>query len=146
METIHRNNKKTVKNIGGRNFKVHYLLKSIYSHNSLFFFHFQLKNTSNVAYDIDNITFKIVDKKVAKRTAIQEQIIMPLRSYNQVVTVSGGKEERTVFALPKFTIPNDKRLVIELMERDGGRNQKLTVENSNLIRAKMIDNLTVKIK
>jgi conjugative transposon TraN protein len=146
METIHKNNRTKIKHIGSRNFGIQYLLKGIYSHNELLFFHFQLKNSSTVSYGVDYITFKIVDKKVAKRTAMQEQIIVPLRSYNQVTGVDGGKEERTVFALPKFTIPNDKQLVIELIEKDGGRNQTLVVENADLIRAEVIDNLTVKVK
>ena len=146
METIHRSNRTAIKHIGSRNFRIQYLLKSIYAHNDLFFFHLQLKNTSTVAYDIDYITFKIVDKKVAKRTAMQEQIIVPLRCYNQVITVGGNKEERTVFTLPKFTIPDDKQLMIEMTERDGGRNQSLTIENSDLIRAEVIDNLTIKVK
>ena len=146
METIHRNNRTTIRHIGSRNFGIQYLLKGMYSHNDLFFFHLQLKNTSAVAYETAYISFKIVDKKVAKRTAMQEQVIMPLRSYNQVTAIAGNKEERTVFALPKFTIPDDKQLVIELMEKDGGRNQTLTVENADLIRAEVIDNLTVKVK
>jgi conjugative transposon TraN protein len=146
METIHNNNRTKIKHIGSRNFGVQYLLKGIYSHNDLLFFHLQLKNTSNVSFDVDYLVFKIVDKKVAKRTAMQEQVIIPLRSYNQMVSIAGAKEERTVFALPKFTIPNDKQLVIELMEKDGGRNQTLTVENADLIRAEVIDNLTVKVK
>jgi len=103
--------------------------------------------TFNVKYaDVDYVIFRIVDKKVAKRTAIQEQVIAPLRSYNQVTGVAGGKSERTVFALPKFTIPNDKQLVIELIERDGGRSQTLFIENSDLVRAEVIDNLTIKVK
>jgi conjugative transposon TraN protein len=146
METVHKNNRTKIKHIGSKNFGVQYLLKSIYSHNELLFFHFQLKNTSTVSFNVDYLTFKIVDKKVAKRTAIQEQEIIPLRSYNQITTVAGGKEERTVFTLPKFTIPNDKQLVIELTEKDGGRNQTLTVENADLVRAEVIDNLTVKVK
>jgi conjugative transposon TraN protein len=146
METVHKNNRTKIKHIGSRNFGVQYLLKGIYSHNELLFFHFQLKNTSTVSFNMDYLTFKIVDKKVAKRTAMQEQAIIPLRSYNQMVTVAGGKEERTVFCLPKFTIPNDKQLVIELTEKDGGRNQTLTVENADLVRAEVIDNLTVKVK
>jgi conjugative transposon TraN protein len=146
METIHKNNKTKIKHIGSRNFGIQYLLNGIYSHNELLFFHFQLKNTSTVSYNVDYITFKIVDKKVAKRTAIQEQIIIPLRSYNQITTVAGGKEERTVFTLPKFTIPNDKQLIIELVEKEGGRNQSLIVENDDLIHAEVIDNLTVKVK
>jgi conjugative transposon TraN protein len=146
METVHKNNRTKIKHIGSRNFGVQYLLKGIYSHNELLFFHLQLKNTSTVSFNVDYLTFRIVDKKVAKRTAMQEQVIIPLRSYNQMVTISGNKEERTVFCLPKFTIPNDKQLVIELTEKDGGRNQTLAVENSDLIRAEVIDNLTVKVK
>jgi conjugative transposon TraN protein len=146
METIHRNNRTKIKHIGSRNFKIHYLLKGIYTHDELLFFHLQLKNTSTVGFDIDYISFKIVDKKVAKRTAIQEQVILPLRSYHQMTSVAGGKDERTVFTLPKFTIPNDKQLVIELTEKDGGRNQTLYIENADLIRAGIIDNLNVKVK
>jgi hypothetical protein len=51
-----------------------------------------------------------------------------------------------VFTLPKFTIPNDKQLVIELTEKDGGRNQTLYIENADLIRAGIIDNLNVRVK
>jgi hypothetical protein len=74
-----------------------------------------------IFFKLDNyVVFKIVDKKVAKRTAIQEQVIVPLRSYSQ--------------------------MTIELIERDGERNQTLTVENSDLVHAEVIDNLTVKVK
>lgn len=146
METIHKNNRTKIRHIGSRNFGVQYLLKGIYSHNELLFFHLQLKNTSNVSFNVDYITFKIVDKKVAKRTAIQEQVLLPLRSYNQMVTVAGDKEERTVFALPKFTIPDDKQLIIMLTEKNGGRDQTLTVENADLVRAEVLHNLSVKVK
>jgi conjugative transposon TraN protein len=146
METIHKNNRTKVKHIGSRNFGIQYLLKGIYSHNELLFFHFQLRNTSNLGFDVDYISFRIVDKKVARRTAMQEQVIVPLRSYNQAISVAASKEERTVFALPKFTIQNDKQLLIELVEKDGGRNQALIVENSDLVRAEVIDNLTVTVK
>jgi len=146
METIYKNDRTKIKHIGSRNFGIGYLLKSIYSYNDLLFFHLELKNKSTVGYNIDYITFKIADKKVAKRTAIQEQVIKPLRSCNEITAVAGKKEERTVFVLPKFTIPDDKQLIIELFEKDGGRNQTLTVENSDLVRAEVIDNLTVKVK
>jgi conjugative transposon TraN protein len=146
METVHRNNKTKIKHIGSRNFGIQYLLKGIYSHNDLLFFHFQLKNSSTVSFNIDYVVFKIVDKKVAKRTAIQEQVIVPLRSYNQMISVAGKKEERTVFTLSKFTLPDDKQLIIELVEKDGGRNQTLTVENSDLVHAEEISNLKVKVK
>ncbi|WP_337240034.1 DUF4138 domain-containing protein, partial [Proteus faecis] len=57
----------------------------------------------------------------------------------------GGKTmERVVSTLPKFTIPDDKHLVIELNEKEGGRHQSFTVENADLGRAKVINELKVK--
>jgi conjugative transposon TraN protein len=146
METIYRSNQNKIKDIGSKNFGVQFLLKGIYSHNELIFFHFLIKNSSTVSFNIDYLTFKIVDKKIAKRTAMQEQVIVPLRSYNQVATIGGGREERMVFALPKFTLPDDKLLIVNLTEKDGGRNQSLAVGNADLVHAGVIDNLTIKVK
>ena len=106
----------------------------------------QLKNTSTVPFDVDYVTFKVVDKKIAKRTSIQEQVIHPLRAYNNMTVVEGNRDERMVFTLPKFTLPEDKQLVVELIEKDGGRSQTFTVENADLIRAEVINNLEVNIK
>lgn len=144
MKSIYKNNDREIKHIGSKRFGIQYLLKGIYSHNGLLYFHLQLKNSSNVPFDVDYITFKIVDKKVAKRTAIQEQVIWPLRAHNNVTLIGGKKNERTIFTLPKFTIPDDKHLVIELHEKEGGRHQTFTVENADLIRAKVINELKTK--
>ena len=119
-------------------------LKDIYTHNGLLYFHTEIKNTSNVPFDVDYITWKIVDKKVVKRTAIQEQVIQPLRTQNFVLNVSGNSSERTVWTMDKFTLPDDKCLVLELAEKNGGRNQQFVIENSDLVRAKLISELKVK--
>ena len=141
MRSIYKNNKREIKHIGYKRFGIQHLLKGIYSHNELLYFHTELKNSSNVPFDVDHITFKIVDKKVAKRTAIQEQVIWPIRAHNYMMIVGGKKSERTVFTLPKFTIPDDKHLVVELYEKEGGRHQTFTVENADLVRAKVINEL-----
>ena len=144
MKSIHKNDNREIKHIGSKRFGIHYTLKGIYTHNGLLYFHMQLKNSSNVPFDVDYITFKIVDKKVAKRTAIQEQVIVPLRAHNNLTLIGGKRTERVVFTLPKFTIPDDKHLIIELNEKEGGRHQSFTVENADLVRAKVINELKVK--
>jgi conjugative transposon TraN protein len=144
MKSIYKNDKREVKHIGCKRFGIQYLLKGIYTHNGLLYFHTQIKNSSNVPFDVDFITFKIIDKKVAKRTAIQEQVLFPLRAYNYVVRIAGKKDECTVFTMDKFTIPDDKQLVVELNEKNGGRHQSFTIENEDLVRAKVIDELRVK--
>ncbi|EOA56092.1 conjugative transposon TraN protein [Bacteroides sp. HPS0048] len=142
--SIYKNDKRHVKHIGSKRFGIQYLLKGIYTHNGLLYLHTQIKNESNVPFDVDFIRMKIVDKKVAKRTAIQETVIYPVRAYNYVMNVRGNKTERTVFVIDKITIPNGKQMVIELFEKNGGRHQQFIVENSDLIRARVIDELKVK--
>ncbi len=144
MQSIYKNDRKEIKHIGSKRFGIQYTLKGVYTHNGLLYFHLQLKNSSNVPFNIDYITFKIVDKKVAKRTAIQEQVIWPLRAYNNLTLIGGSRTERMVFTLPKFTIPDDKMLIVELNEQNGGRHQSFTVENADLVRAKVINELKVK--
>lgn len=143
-KSIHKENRHHVKHIGSKAFGIQYLLRGIYTHNGLLYFHMQIKNSSYVPFEVDFVTFKIVDKKVMKRTAIQEQVIFPLRAYNYATVVAGNKEERTVFTLDKFTIPADKVLVVELNEKSGGRHQSFTVENEDIVRARVINELKVK--
>lgn len=143
MKSIYKQDKREIKHIGSKRFGVQFILKSIYTNNGLLYFHTELKNTSNIAFDIDYISFKIVDKKVVKRTAMQEHVLEPLRAQNYVTVVSGKKSERTVFALEKFTIPDDKQLVIEVAEKEGGRNQSFVVENGDIVRANVIDELSI---
>ena len=93
MKSIWKENKRRVKQIGSKSFGIQFLLKGIYTHNGLLYFHTEIKNSSNVPFDVDFITWKIVDKKVAKRTAIQEQVIQPLRTQNFVLNVAGNSNE-----------------------------------------------------
>ncbi len=143
MKSIYKQDKREIKHIGSKRFGVQFLLKSIYTNNGLLYFHTELKNTSNIAFDIDYVMFKIVDKKVIKRTAMQEQVIEPLRAQNYVTVVHGKTTEHTVFALEKFTIPDDKQLVIEVAEKEGGRHQSFVVDNDDIVRANVIDELSI---
>jgi len=143
MQSIYKNDRREIKHVGCKRFGIQYTLKGIYSHNNLLYFHTQLKNSSNVPFNVDYISFCIVDKKVAKRTATQKQSIVPLRAYNQIMVINGRKTERTVFTLPRFTLPDGKQLLVELNEKDGGRHQSLTLGNDDLLRAKGISKLRV---
>lgn len=144
MKSIYKQDRRIVKHIGCKRFGVQYLLKGIYTHGGLIYFHTEIRNQSHIPFDVDYITWKIVDKKVAKRTAVQEQVVLPLRAQNYVTCVPGGKNERTVFAMSKFTIPDGKQLIVELCEKNGGRHQSFTIENEDLVRAREISELEVK--
>lgn len=144
LETIYKNDKRIVKHIAAKSFGIQFILKGIYIHNGKYYFHTELSNRTNVPFQIDFINFKVVDKKLAKRTVVQERPIIPLRTYKPLNEISGTTIEQNVFLLDQFTIADDKLLLIEIFEKNGGRHQTLQVENSDLIKAKLINDMHLK--
>ena len=144
MQTIYQNNRRTVKHIGAQQFGMKFLLRGLYAHNGLLYFHTRMENGTNMPYSVDFITFKVVDKKMAKRTAIQEQVLQPLRAWHQVMQVKGKDSEHSVFVLEQFALSEDKQLEVTLYERNGGRTLTLYVGQEDLLLAKKIDNLKLK--
>ncbi len=63
MEKIYKSNRKRVKHINSNQFGIEFQLRGIFSHNGLLFLHTEIKNTSDIPFDIDFLVFKIVDKK-----------------------------------------------------------------------------------
>ena len=152
MQTIYQNDRRCIKHIGTQQFGMKFLLRGLYAHNGLLYFHTRMENGTNMPYSVDFITFKVVDKKVAKRTAIfryrsttrQEQVLQLLRAYHQVMQVRGMGSEHTVFALEQFYLAEDKQLEVTLYERNGGRTLTFYVTAEDLQLAKKIDNLKLK--
>lgn len=145
METIYKKDKRIIKHIGAKSFGIQFILKGIYIHNGKYYYHTEIRNKSNVPFEIDFINFKVVDKQVAKRTVVQERPLIPLRTYKPLGGISGNMTEQNVFLLDQFTIGDDKILQIEIFEKNGGRHQTLQVENSDLIKARLIDDMHLKI-
>ena len=141
MEKIYKTNRKKIKHVKSTQFGIEFQLRGIFSHNGLLFLHTEIKNASDIPFDIDFLVFKIVDKKVVKRTAIQETIIKPVRAYNLLTSVNGKETESTVFAFQKFTIPDKKQLVVELFEKNGGRHQQFIIKNRDLTETRAIGNI-----
>ncbi len=144
MKSIYQNDKRTIKHVGAKQFGMRFLLRGLYAHNGLLYFHVRMDNESNMPYAVDFITFKVVDKKVAKHTAIQERILQPLRAFHQVMWIGAGRSERIVFALEQFTLSEDKQLEVTLYERNGSRTLTFYVEPEDFLLTKKIDNLKLK--
>jgi len=144
LETIYKNNKRIVKHIASERFGIQFSLKGIYIHNGLYYFHTQLENRTNVPFGIDFMSFKVVDKKTARRTAAQQIKLVPLRMSKPLTEIPEKSAEQNVFLLDQFTIADDKLLLIEIFEKNGGRHQTLELENSDLVKARLISDMHLK--
>lgn len=139
MAAIYQNDVRDIKTVGSKKYGIQAVFKGIYISGDLMYFHAAVRNFSNIPFDIDYIRFVISDKKVTKRTAIQQTIIEPVRVFDQVTSIDGKSTVRNVYVFRKITIPDDKILRIEVCERGGGRHLRFTVDNTDLVRAKPVD-------
>lgn len=100
------------------------------------YFRLQLDNETLLNYDVDQLRFYIRDKKKAKRTATQEIEINPIYISGNSQVIYGNSSQVLVAVMEKFTIPDKKEMVVELFEKNGGRNLLLKLKNKKLIKAK----------
>ena len=134
-EIVYQNREYSPRN-GKENSGIVLNLKSIFIKDGVLYFQFKVTNWSNVRYDIDQFRFFIRDQRNANRTSSQEIEIQPLYVNKELTQVPGKSIDMYVFSLPKFTIPDQKFLAVQLMEKDGGRHIELKVSNRQLLRAR----------
>lgn len=113
-------------------------LQGIYIQDNTMFFHVKVENQSNIPYHSDVFRFFIKDKQKAKRTASQELSQKPVYQLGTTELIQGKSTNNVIVALPKFTIPDAKHLVIELLEKNGGRHLVLTINNKTIVNASLI--------
>jgi conjugative transposon TraN protein len=112
-------------------------LRYVYVQNDHYFFDITVQNQSNIAFDIDQIRFKIEDEKVTEATNFQQIEVSPKYQYNQAAGFS--KSYRNVFVFDKFTFPDDKIFTIELAEKQiSGRAEVLKVFYKDVLKAESL--------
>ncbi len=132
------NIKRSIRFIGESKHKIGLSLNGIYIRDNTIFYHFRISNSSNINYDIDFLRFFVQDKAKVKRTASQEVDMKPVYVYGDDQQIVANTVQDIVYALEKFTIPDAKRLHIEMFERNGGRNLELFIRNKTIVNAKLI--------
>lgn len=144
LEDLYRKNRKTIKHIASKSFGIQFSVRALHVNDNKFYFTLQVDNSSNVAYDIEMINFKIVDKKNLKRTVVQDKFLEPLRVYSPMTSAFHNSNVKVVYLLEQFTLLKGQVLEIEILERSGGRHQKIHLKNTELINAKLINSLNFK--
>ncbi|MCW3089535.1 MAG: traN [Ferruginibacter sp.] len=124
-----------------RSWNVSSCVAGIYIKDRVIYYQLRLTNKSAIDYDIDFLRFYIRDKKKGKRTAIQENEIIPLFIGGNITQVKASNKNMIVVALEKFTIPDAKYLAVEINEKNGGRHLFMKVNNGKIIRAIVLPDL-----
>ena len=135
---IYRQNRMDVKGVRTKKYGIGVEVLGIYVHNDVIYIHTMISNETNISFEVDARQFIVADRKLAKRTAQQQTPLDILRVCNDPTVVRGHQRQRTVFALQKFTIPDDKVLLLEIIERNGARHQTVEIPAKELLDAKLL--------
>jgi conjugative transposon TraN protein len=115
-------------------YKLRITLNNIYTIKGKFFIDVSIRNKTNIEYYVDQIRFKIADKRVLKGTNFQEIEVEPILSLNEGKTFV--KEFRNIYVFEKFTFPNEKMFTVEVSEQQiSGRTVILRIDYADVLNA-----------
>jgi Domain of unknown function (DUF4138) len=121
-----------------RNGKMKLQVKGVYAHGASIFFWLQLNNRSPLDYDIDSIRFLIVAAGKNRGPASAARALQPVYVYDSTVMVPGRSRAVSIFVLPRFTLSAGQQLLINVQEKNGGRQLRVQATNWTLERARLI--------
>jgi hypothetical protein len=121
-----------------RNGKMKLQIKGVYAHGSAIFFWLQLNNRSPLDYEVDSIRFLIAATGKNKAPAVALKALQPVYVYDSAGLVPGRGRAVSIFVLPRFTLSNGQQLLINVQEKNGGRQLKVQATNWTLERARVI--------
>lgn len=93
------------------------------------YFVIQIKNTSTLDYDLNFLKLSVQTRQKGKKKSLQNIYQEPLFIHNRPTKVAENETVRMVYVLPKFSLSNDRRAVLELNEKNGERNVFLKVSH-----------------
>lgn len=114
---------------GSKN-KITIKLKNISYIDNELYFTLVLSNDSTLDYDINYLNFYVISRNKNRNTVAQTIPYEALYIHNNPTKVLAKEETEVVFVYKKFTINENKILLVELTEDNGERTVKLEIPNT----------------
>lgn len=93
------------------------------------YFVIQIENNSTLDYDLNFLNLSIETRQKGKKKSLQRLYQEPIYARRLPSKIVEGEMVRFVYVLPKFSLSNDRRAILELNEKDGERNIELTISH-----------------
>ena len=93
------------------------------------YFVIQIENNSSMDYDLNFLNLSIETRQTGKKKSLQSLYQEPIYKHYLPSKIAEGKMVRFVYVMPKFSLSDDRRAILELNENDGERNIKLNISH-----------------
>jgi len=104
-------------------------VKNIVFDKEELYFVIQIENNSTLDYDLNFLNLSIETRQKGKKKSLQSLYQEPIYKHNLPSKIAEGKMIQFVYVLPKFSLSNDRRTILELNEKDGERNIELKISH-----------------
>lgn len=134
--------KSKIKNISNSKFDLKYTVNNIYAIGDYVILDITTENKSNLQYDIEDVRFRLEDKKQFKATVSQEVELKPLFTLykDQDGIIKPKRKMRNIYIFNKFTYPAQKTFIAEISEKGiSGRKVGVQVDYNQLLSAKYLN-------
>lgn len=127
-----------LRRISSRNGLVTFRLCALYIGGGQLFMKIRLENESSIDYTIAYLRCCIKDRKKARRTASQEITLTPIYTQGLNTEIKSHDQNDGLLVFPKFTIPDEKYIWIELQEKQGSRVLGCKLSGKKILRAQAL--------
>ncbi len=112
-----------------RNNSVILRLENIVFDKEELYFVIQIRNNSSLDYDLNFLNLYIETRQKGKRKSLQGLYKEPIFKHHLPSEILVNETVRFVYVMPKFSLSNDRRVILELNEKDGERNIEMKVSH-----------------
>jgi len=121
--------KQNIGRIKKRNEGIILSVENIVFDNNELYFVIQIKNNSTLDYDLNFLNLSVETRQKGKRKSLQLVYQEPIFKQNLPSKIIENETVRFVYVLPKFSLSNDRRAILELNEKDGERHLELKISH-----------------
>jgi len=96
------------------------------------YFVINIENKSSLDYDLNFLNLTIQTRKKGKKKSLQSLYLEPLYVYNMPSKIKENQTTKLVYVVPKFSISDERLVLLELNEKNGERNLKLKITDKTI--------------
>ncbi|MFI8380556.1 DUF4138 domain-containing protein [Leeuwenhoekiella sp. NPDC079379] len=93
------------------------------------YFVIQIENKSSLDYDLNFLKFSIQTRQKGKKKSVQRLYKEPLFICKLPERIGENKTVKLVYVMPKLSLSDDQKVLLELNEQNGERNLELVVSH-----------------
>ena len=100
----------------------------VFNQNELYFV-IQIENQSSLDYDVNFLNLSVTTRQKGKKKSMQSLKKDPVFAYKAPTKIKEGHTARMVYVFPKFSLSNDRQVLLELNEAKGERDVVLKISH-----------------